>query len=95
MDSNQQLREVEESIKGVLISQLGVEAGTVAASDSDTPLLGRGIGLDSVEALALILGIEEEFDIEIPDEALTANLFRSVATLADYVWHRLVPRTAI
>ena len=95
MDSNWQRRDVEERIKGILTSQLGVEAGTVVSSDSDTPLLGRGIGLDSVEALALILGIEEEFDMEIPDEALTANLFRSVANLADYVWHRIAPRTEI
>ena len=95
MDSNWQRRDVEERIKDILISQLGVEAGTVAVSDSETPLLGRGIGLDSVEALALILGIEEEFDIEIPDQALTASLLRSVATLADYVWHRIAPRTEI
>jgi len=41
--------------------------------------------LDSVEALALALGLEREFDLAIPDEDLTVELFANLATLADYV----------
>jgi acyl carrier protein len=93
MNTNWQPRDVEEKIKAILISQLGVEAESVALSDAQTPLLGSGIGLDSVEALALIVGLETEFDIEVPDEDLTTELFRSIATLANYVWQRLMPPT--
>jgi acyl carrier protein len=74
-----------ERIKQVLVSQLGVDPDIVAQSRAETPLIGRGIGLDSVEAMALAVGIEEAFEIEIPDDDLTADLFQSIAALADYV----------
>jgi acyl carrier protein len=35
------------------------------------------------------VGLEEQFDIEIPDEHMTAELFHSIATLADYVHQAL------
>lgn len=82
-------QDIEEKIKRILVSRLEIEPSTVAACDSDTPLVGRGIGLDSVEALALIVGIEEAFDFEIPDEDLTVDLLRSIASLAEYVSQRL------
>ena len=88
LDMDQQRLDVEERIRQILISRLDIEPSIVAASNLDTPLLGRGIGLDSVEAMALAVGIEEEFDIEIPDEDLTAGLFQSIAALADYVQKR-------
>jgi acyl carrier protein len=81
--------QIEETIKGILASELGVSAAVLAESDSHTPLLGRGIGLDSVEILALTVGLEEQFDIEIPDEHMTAELFHSIATLADDVHQAL------
>jgi acyl carrier protein len=74
-----------ERIKLILVSQLGVDPETVAQSDPQTPLIGRGIGLDSVEAMALAVSLEEEFDIEIPDDDLTSDLFQSIATLDEYV----------
>ena len=46
-----------------------------------------------MEALALIVGIEEAFDFEIPDEDLTVDLLRSVASLAEYVSQRLSSQT--
>jgi acyl carrier protein len=76
---------IEEKIKQVLISALKVNPEVLAASDSNTPLLGRGIGLDSIETLTLVAEIEREFDMQIADEDLTASLFKSLATLAEYV----------
>jgi acyl carrier protein len=76
---------IEQRIKQILASQLDVDPDTVAQSGPQTPLIGRGIGLDSVEAMALAVGIEEAFDIEIPDADLTTDLFQSIAALADYV----------
>lgn len=93
MQANWQVEDIEERIKRILISRLEIQPSTVAESDSHTPLFGRGIGLDSVEALALIVGIEEEFDIEIPDEDLTVDLFQSIASLAEYVSQRVSSQT--
>jgi acyl carrier protein len=80
---------VAEQIKRLLVSDLEVDATLAAAGDVDTPLLGRGVGLDSIEAMALVLALEREFGIEIPDADLTVELFASIGTLADFVCRRL------
>ena len=77
--------EIEEKIKHILISELEVNSEVLAKSTSTTPLLGRGIGIDSIETLALIAGIEEEYDIQVDDDDLTVDLFKNLATLAQYI----------
>ena len=91
MNKNVRL-EIKEKIKQVLISTLNVNSAVLAASESNTPLLGRGIGLDSIETLTLVAEIEREFDMQIADEDLTASLFKSLATLAEYVLRQLAER---
>jgi len=81
--------EIENKIKQILISDLEIDPEILSAVDSDTPLLGRGIGLDSVETLTLVAGIEEAFDIQIDDAALTAELFKSLGILAEYVLQKV------
>jgi acyl carrier protein len=54
-------------------------------SDSATPLLGRGIGLDSMEAMSLAVEIEEAFGFAVLDEDLTEELFASFGALTDYI----------
>jgi acyl carrier protein len=82
---SQPMKSIEQRIRDILVSQLDVDTEIAAKSGPQTPLIGRGIGLDSVEAMALAVGIEEAFDIEIPDEDLTTDLFQSIAALAKYV----------
>lgn len=77
--------EIEEKIKQILISQFEIKLSILVESSSTTPLLGRGIGLDSIEALALVAAIEKEFDIEIGDGDLTLDLVKNIGTLAEYV----------
>ncbi len=84
MPSHQQ-KAIEETIKHLLISQLEIHPTLVAESDSTTPLLGRGIGLDSMETLTLVAGLEEAFQIHIDDEELSVDLFQNIGTLAAYV----------
>ena len=81
--------EVEAKIKRILISKLEVSPDILSTSNSSTPLLGRGIGLDSMETLALVAGIEKEFDIEIGDEDLTVDLFKTMGALAEYVSQKI------
>jgi acyl carrier protein len=78
-------QEIEGRIKGILVDQLQVDPNLVAESTPTTRLFGRGIGLDSVEALALATQLEITFDIQIDDEDLTVRLFRNIETLAEYV----------
>jgi acyl carrier protein len=67
-----------------------VSPAVLATSDSSTPLLGHGIGLDSIEALTLVVVIENEFDIQVADSDLTTKHFWNIGTLAEYVWQRIL-----
>jgi acyl carrier protein len=83
------LLEIEEKIKQILITELEVDPTVLTRCNSRTPLLGRGVGLDSVETLTLVAGIEKEYDIYVEDEDLTVDLFRDIRTLAEYVLGRI------
>lgn len=50
---------------------------------NDQPIFGRGLELDSVDTMELILGIESEFDVSLTEEDQTA--FGSVARLAERI----------
>jgi acyl carrier protein len=84
--------DIEATIKRILIERLDIDADVVNCADSNTPLLGRGIGLDSVESLQLVVGLEQAFDLEVPDEDLNVELFRSIASLVRYLEERLNAR---
>jgi acyl carrier protein len=79
------LVDIESRIRNILIARLQVDASLLEAGDSSLPLLGRGVGLDSFEALALAAEVEQEFNLQIDDSDLTVALFRSIADLALYV----------
>lgn len=51
----------------------------------DARFHGQGLGLDSIDALRLVAGLEEAFDITIPDAELTPSTFECVVSLVDLV----------
>ena len=77
MDSAQ----IEAAIRQVLVDELKLKSADVAALSVDTPLLGRGLGLDSMEVLTLTTALEERFSIQVADAELTSELFRSLSSL--------------
>jgi acyl carrier protein len=85
--------QIEKRIKQLLASELKVNASVIATSTSSTPLLGRGVGLDSVETMVLVLGIEEEFGISVPDTDMTVTLFETIGSLAGYIVQKLSEQT--
>jgi acyl carrier protein len=82
--------EVVAEIKRLLIAELDVEPDRLSHADAATPLLGLGVGLDSIDALRLATALERHFAIQIPDDSLTTELFSNVGTLAAYVSRQLV-----
>ena len=86
--------EVVAEIKRLLIAELAVEPDRLSHADAATPLLGLGVGLDSIDALRLATVLERQFDIQIPDESLTTELFSNVGTLAAYVSRQLVDQSS-
>ena len=75
---------IEHRVKQVIIRTLSLEVDAEEIDDKDE-LFGGGLGINSMATIEIIVGLEEEFGIEVPDEDLRVELFDSVQTMADYV----------
>ena len=71
---------VFEKIKDIIAEQLGI--GDPSVITQDTSIM-KDLEADSLDAVEIIMGIEDEFDIEIPDEA--AERFQLVSDIVKYV----------
>ncbi len=74
-----------EKIKQLIITRLKLADMTPEMIENNAPLFGEGLGLDSIDALELVLGLEKEFGVIIPDAEVGKKVFQSVRTMAQYV----------
>jgi len=74
-----------EKIKQLIITRLKLVDLIPETIETDGPLFGEGLGLDSIDALELVLGLEKEFGVVIPDAEVGRKVFQSVRTMAQYV----------
>jgi acyl carrier protein len=72
-------------IKILIIQRLKLVDLTPETIETDAPLFGEGLGLDSIDALELVLGLEKDFGVIIPDAEVGRKVFQSVRTMAQYV----------
>jgi acyl carrier protein len=78
--------ELKEELKGKIIEALNLEDIVVTDLEDDAPLFGEeGLGLDSIDALELIVLLEKNYGIKISDPKEGKNIFKSVNVMADYV----------
>ena len=70
---------IEERVKNIIIKQLGVKEGDVK---NESKFI-EDLGADSLDTVELVMGLEEEFDTEIPDEE--AEKITTVQAAIDYV----------
>lgn len=71
-----------EQVKQMMIRSLNLDL-LPAQLDHDAPLFGMGLGLDSVDALELIVGLEQEFGAVVGEG--DKSIFRSVNTIVDFL----------
>lgn len=74
------LQEVQE----IIVNTLGIEDRAASLSAS-TPLFGSIPELDSLTVVELAIALETRFGFEVEDSELTAEVFETVGSLADYV----------
>ena len=72
-------------LKRLIIERLKLEEVSPEDIGTDDPLFGEGLGLDSIDALELVLGLEKEYGVIIPDAEVGQKVFQSVRTIAQYV----------
>jgi acyl carrier protein len=72
-------------LKQEIIAELKLEDITPEDIDTDTPLFNEGLGLDSIDALELIVLLERNYGIKIEDPKDGRKIFFSVRTMAEYI----------
>lgn len=79
------MEELLNKLKSEIIDVLNLEGMTPADIDSDAPLFGDGLGLDSIDALELIVLLEKNYKIKLDDPNKGKTIFKSVRTLAEFI----------
>ena len=72
-------------LKKLIINTLKLEDISPDDIEADAPLFGEGLGLDSIDALELVVALEKTYNVFIPDSEVGKKVFRSVNALADFV----------
>lgn len=76
--------ELKERIKRLIVDRLKLDIDPASIADAQ-PLFGEGLGLDSIDALELVLGVEQEFGVKIEDQEVGSQALSSVDSLAEFV----------
>jgi acyl carrier protein len=81
--------ELAPRLKRLIVETLRLEGLDPASIGDDALLFGEGLGLDSIDALELVVAIEREFAVAIPEGKVDHDVFHSVRTLATWLAERL------
>jgi acyl carrier protein len=79
------MEELILELKQKIIEALNLEEMTPEDIDADSPLFGEGLGLDSIDALELIVLMEKNYGIKLANPAEGKAIFKSIRTIAEYV----------
>lgn len=79
------MEELIYELKKEIIEALNLEEMTPEEIDENEALFGDGLGLDSIDALELIVLLEKKYGIKLANPAEGKAIFKSVASIADYV----------
>jgi len=79
------MEQLIEQLKSQIIEALNFEDMTPTDIDTDAPLFGEGLGLDSIDALELIMLMDREYGIKLADPKQGKAIFSSVRTMAEYI----------
>ena len=75
---------LEDRVKAAIVRCLRMPI-TPADIQSDMPLFGEGLGLDSIDALELVLELQRSFGVVVSDEQMGQRVLRSVRTIVEFI----------
>lgn len=77
--------DLKQELKSKIIEQLNLEDVTVDEIADNDPLFGDGLGLDSIDALELIVMLDKDYGIKLSDPKEGKKIFESIETMANYI----------
>lgn len=92
MDAREtKLAEIRQRLKELLIENLNLQDVTVDQINDDSPLFGGDIGLDSLDAVEIVVILQRHFGVEIKDMDIGRRVFQSIRVLAEYIYEKTNP----
>lgn len=85
MTDNNELTTLKQQLKKVIVDDLSLEDITPDEIPDDAPLFGDGLGLDSLDAVELVVLLQRHFGIQIKDLEEGRKIFKNLDTLASYI----------
>lgn len=79
------MSDLHTELKKSIIEQLNLEDMKASEIDNDEPLFGDGLGLDSIDALELIVLLEKDYGIKLNDPNQGKEIFNSINTMAAFI----------
>ncbi len=76
---------LKQELKEKIIAVLNFEDMSPADISDNDPLFGDGLGLDSIDALELIVMMDKEYGIKLSDPKEGKQIFQSIETMAQYI----------
>jgi acyl carrier protein len=77
--------ELKQRLKAMIVEGLKLEDKRPQDIDDAAPIFVDGLGLDSIDALELVVLVEDNFRVTIPDEEMGQKAFASIDALADFI----------
>ena len=74
-----------QDLKAQIIAQLNLQHVTPEQISNDQPLFVEGLGLDSIDALELIVLLQQHYNIKMANPQDGPQIFKSVKTIAEYI----------
>jgi acyl carrier protein len=85
MEREEELAGIRTELKGLLVERLALENVTAEQIEDDAPLFGDGLGLDSLDAVEIIVILQRHYAIDVKEIKKGDSLFGSVRLMADYI----------
>ena len=79
------MEQLISELKSKIIEVLNLEDVQPEDIENDAPLFGEGLGLDSIDALELIVMMEKNYGIKIKDPSAGKEIFKSINSMAEFV----------
>lgn len=79
------MESLKTELKTKIIEVLNLEEISVTDIDDNDPLFGEGLGLDSIDALELIVLLDKDYGIKLSDPKQGKEIFESIETMAKYI----------